>query len=76
LNYYRNCDRNWELTPFLDGAKVLQPTLFLTGEKDPVLDFLGQEFAALPDNVPNSLQRQDSGLLKSSSQFGCAKESS
>jgi pimeloyl-ACP methyl ester carboxylesterase len=53
LNYYRNCDRNWELTPFLDGAKILQPTLFLAGEKDPVLDFLGQEFAALSDNVPN-----------------------
>jgi len=53
LNYYRNCDRNWELTPFLDGAQVQQPTLFLAGEKDPVLDFLGDEFAALKDNVPN-----------------------
>jgi pimeloyl-ACP methyl ester carboxylesterase len=52
LNYYRNCDRNWELTPFLDGAKVPQPTLFLAGEKDPVLDFLGDEFAALETNVP------------------------
>jgi len=27
LNYYRNVDRNWALTPFLDGAKLPQPTL-------------------------------------------------
>jgi pimeloyl-ACP methyl ester carboxylesterase len=53
LNYYRNCDRNWQLTPFLDGASVLQPTLFLAGEKDPGLDFLGEEFSALQDNVPD-----------------------
>jgi pimeloyl-ACP methyl ester carboxylesterase len=52
LNYYRNCDRNWELTPFLDGARIPQPTLFVAGEKDPVLDFLGDEFAALETNVP------------------------
>lgn len=53
LNYYRNCDRNWRLTPFLDGAKILQPTLFLAGEKDPVLDFLGEEFADLQNHIPN-----------------------
>jgi pimeloyl-ACP methyl ester carboxylesterase len=52
LNYYRNCDRNWELTPFLDGAQLPQRTLFVAGEKDPVLDFLGDEFAALESNVP------------------------
>ena len=53
LNYYRNCDRNWELTPFLDGAQLLQPTLFLAGEKDPVLEFLDEEWDALEANVPN-----------------------
>ena len=53
LNYYRNCDRNWELTPFLDGARLQQFTLFLAGEKDPVLDFLREEFDALQDNVPD-----------------------
>jgi pimeloyl-ACP methyl ester carboxylesterase len=53
LNYYRNLDRNWELTPFLDGAQLLQPTLFLAGEKDPVLEFLDEEFEALEANVPN-----------------------
>jgi pimeloyl-ACP methyl ester carboxylesterase len=53
LNYYRNCDRNWELTPFLEGARLPQPTLFLAGEKDPVLDLLGEEYAALENHVPN-----------------------
>lgn len=53
LNYYRNMDRNWALTPFLDGAKILQPTLFIAGEKDPVIEFHGQEFEALERNVPN-----------------------
>jgi pimeloyl-ACP methyl ester carboxylesterase len=52
LNYYRNCDRNWELTPFLAGAKVPQLSLFVAGEKDPVLDFLGEEFAALESHLP------------------------
>jgi pimeloyl-ACP methyl ester carboxylesterase len=34
INWYRNIDRNWEITPFLDGAKILQPTLFVTGSLD------------------------------------------
>lgn len=37
LNWYRNIDRNWELTPFLDGAKLRQPALFVAGEVDGVL---------------------------------------
>jgi pimeloyl-ACP methyl ester carboxylesterase len=49
-------DRNWALTPFLDGAKILQPTLFIAGEKDPVIEFHRQEFVefeALERNAPN-----------------------
>jgi pimeloyl-ACP methyl ester carboxylesterase len=53
LNYYRNMDRNWELTPFLDGARLLHRALFVAGAKDPVLDFLGGEFEDLELNVPN-----------------------
>ena len=53
LNYYRNMDRNWSLTPFLDGAKILQPSLFLAGEKDQVIEFLRNEFEALETNIPN-----------------------
>jgi pimeloyl-ACP methyl ester carboxylesterase len=37
LNWYRNIDRNWELTSGLEGAKVEAPALFLAGERDPIL---------------------------------------
>jgi pimeloyl-ACP methyl ester carboxylesterase len=36
INWYRNFDRNWELTAHLDGAKVSVPSLFITGSADPV----------------------------------------
>jgi pimeloyl-ACP methyl ester carboxylesterase len=53
LNYYRNVDRNWALTPFLDGAKMRQPTLFIAGDRDGVLGFWGEEVEAMERNVPN-----------------------
>jgi len=37
INWYRNFDRNWELTPQLAGAKVQVPSLFIGGTLDPVL---------------------------------------
>ncbi|MFZ6004620.1 MAG: alpha/beta fold hydrolase [Actinomycetota bacterium] len=37
INWYRNIDRNWEITPQLDGAKVTMPSLFIGGALDPVL---------------------------------------
>jgi pimeloyl-ACP methyl ester carboxylesterase len=37
INWYRNLDRNWEITPQLDGAKVTMPSLFIGGNLDPVL---------------------------------------
>jgi pimeloyl-ACP methyl ester carboxylesterase len=52
INWYRNIDRNWEITPFLDGAKILQPTLFVTGSLDGVLKMAAEEFEALEANVP------------------------
>ena len=36
VNWYRNTDRNWELTPFLDGAMLRQPSMFAAGEYDVV----------------------------------------
>ena len=36
INWYRNFDRNWELTPQLDGAKITVPSAFITGSADPV----------------------------------------
>src|SRR5712692_3999646 len=41
LNWYRNFDRNWELLGAYSGAKIMQPTLFIWGERDPVLDIPG-----------------------------------
>lgn len=38
LNHYRCRDRNWEITSFLDGAVVRQPSLFIGGAADPSLE--------------------------------------
>ncbi|MBI4907715.1 MAG: alpha/beta hydrolase [Acidobacteria bacterium] len=53
LNYYRNMDRNWTLTPFLDRAKIVQPSLFIAGGRDPVLTFLPEAYRDLAINIPN-----------------------
>lgn len=37
LNWYRNLDRNWDLTTDLAGKKVDIPSLFVGGAADPVL---------------------------------------
>jgi pimeloyl-ACP methyl ester carboxylesterase len=37
LNWYRNLDRNWDLTADLAGKKVDIPSLFVGGTADPVL---------------------------------------
>jgi pimeloyl-ACP methyl ester carboxylesterase len=37
LNWYRNIDRNWELTAAWQDAQIHQPSLFLAGSKDGVI---------------------------------------
>lgn len=37
LNWYRNLDRNWEITPELAEARVQPPALFIGGVADPVV---------------------------------------
>ena len=37
INWYRNFDRNSELTPQLDGVKIEVPSLFIGGAADPVV---------------------------------------
>ena len=34
LNWYRNIDWNWELTPFLSHVRLQQPSMFVAGEFD------------------------------------------
>ena len=53
VNWYRNIDRNWEMTPFLSGAKIHQPSLFIAGELDAVITMQRAGFDNLEDAVPN-----------------------
>jgi len=52
LNWYRNLDRLWELTPFLSGAKIRQPSLFVAGEVDGVITMYRQAFDSLEETMP------------------------
>jgi pimeloyl-ACP methyl ester carboxylesterase len=51
LNWYRNFDRNWELTPELAGAHVEVPALFVAGAGDPVLGMAPMD--AMREHVPD-----------------------
>jgi pimeloyl-ACP methyl ester carboxylesterase len=57
INWYRNIDRNWELTPFLDGARILQPAIFVTGDRDLVLQMVPEQYKMLETNMPNLLRK-------------------
>jgi pimeloyl-ACP methyl ester carboxylesterase len=37
LNWYRNIDRNWELTAPWQDAQIHQPSLFIAGSRDSVI---------------------------------------
>lgn len=54
LNWYRNIDRNWELTAPWAGALIRQPALFIAGSDDPVIAFGpgAAALAALSNPVP------------------------
>jgi pimeloyl-ACP methyl ester carboxylesterase len=51
LNRYRNMDRDWYDLPQLAYAKVQQPALFITGDRDLVLAF--SSIDAMKASVPN-----------------------
>jgi len=40
LSYYRNIDRNWSITEPYGQRRIEQPAMFLTGERDPVRNFM------------------------------------
>ena len=54
LNYYRNIDRNWELTTPFAGAQVKVPALYVVGDRDLLLSFPGMDqlLANLKNFVP------------------------
>ncbi len=49
LDWYRNIDRNWALTAFVQGRTIDQPSLFIVGDKDPVRHYAGRHEAGLSD---------------------------
>ncbi|WP_025854686.1 alpha/beta fold hydrolase [Pseudomonas sp. CHM02] len=53
LNWYRNFERNWQRTENLAGKPVVQPTLFLIGDRDPVGVFEAHTLKRMPDSVPH-----------------------
>jgi len=55
LNWYRNIDRNWELSAPWQGARVTRPALYVVGDRDVVYYFPGTKdlIANLRSYVPN-----------------------
>jgi pimeloyl-ACP methyl ester carboxylesterase len=55
LNWYRNLDRNWELTAAWHRAPVRPPALYVAGERDPVVTGPGarQAIASMDTFVPD-----------------------
>jgi pimeloyl-ACP methyl ester carboxylesterase len=51
LSWYRNIDRNWELTPQLAEAKPQTRVLFIAGSNDPVIRMSSPE--PMRESVPN-----------------------
>ena len=49
LDWYRCLDRNWSLTAFLQGRTIVQPALFMVGDRDPVRHYAGPHEAGQKD---------------------------
>ena len=59
LNWYRNIDRNWELTAPWQGARIHQPSLFIAGSRDSVITGLigAKRVADMERVLPNLRQK-------------------
>ncbi len=59
LNWYRNIDRNWELTAPWQDAKIHQPSLFIAGSKDAVITgLIGSKLVDKLELVLSNLTRK------------------
>ena len=59
LNWYRNIDRNWELTAPWQDAVITQPALFIAGTRDAVITgSMGQRALDELENVVPNLRRK------------------
>ena len=61
LNWYRNIDRNWELTAPWKDAKLQVPTLYMVGNRDLVYRFPGMD--TLIANLKNIVPKLDKMVL-------------
>jgi pimeloyl-ACP methyl ester carboxylesterase len=52
LNWYRNMDRSRELLGFLAGAKICQPSVFMAGAEDRVVEMYRRDFDLLEQTMP------------------------
>ena len=59
LNWYRNIDRNWELTAPWQDAQIHQPSLFIAGSRDSVITGLigAKRVTELERVLPNLKQK-------------------
>jgi hypothetical protein len=69
LNWYRNIDKNWELTPSLSGAKLRQPSIFVAGELDAGITTYREDFDAIEATMP-SLSQHGGSLRTTSIRMG------
>jgi pimeloyl-ACP methyl ester carboxylesterase len=58
LNWYRNIDRNWELTAPWHGAQIHQPSLFIAGSRDSVITGFGAKRVADMERILPNLKRK------------------
>jgi pimeloyl-ACP methyl ester carboxylesterase len=59
LNWYRNINRNWELTAPWHGAQISQPSLFIAGSNDAVITgLIGAKRVADMERVLPSLRQK------------------
>lgn len=52
LSWYRNLDRNWELTAAFAGLRIRQPSLFVMGDADPTYVAARRAIDALSEIAP------------------------
>lgn len=59
LNWYRNIDRNWEMTAPWQNAQIRQPSLFIAGSKDAVITgLIGAKAVNQLDHVLTDLKQK------------------
>ncbi len=61
VNYYRNLDRNWQVTEELQDHPIPVPMLFIAGEKDGVIR--GADVSSLKQGMENSVPQLMDVLL-------------